>query len=120
MKGAPLLLAIMAGALIALFIPHFVVGKMIQRRIAQFTARFPDAIELMVRGLRSGLPISETVGVVGRCHGRSEHTKHAIAQVGHQRAAVVEDGVRHQGEVLVQDVDDRCRVALLRERRETA
>src|SRR3546814_16092541 len=34
------------------------------RRFAKFTARFPDAIELMVRGLRSGLPISETMGVV--------------------------------------------------------
>jgi len=38
---------------------------MIKRRIAQFTARFPDAIELMVRGLRSGLPITETLGVIG-------------------------------------------------------
>ena len=37
---------------------------MIKRRIAKFTAKFPDAIDLMVRGLRSGLPISETIGVV--------------------------------------------------------
>ncbi len=27
--------------------------------------KFPDAIELLVRGLRSGLPITETMGVVG-------------------------------------------------------
>ncbi|MCP4618437.1 MAG: pilus assembly protein TadB, partial [Bradyrhizobium sp.] len=31
-----------------------------------FTAKFPDAIELLVRGLRSGLPITETMGVVGQ------------------------------------------------------
>jgi tight adherence protein B len=37
---------------------------MITRRILKFNANFPDAIELMVRGLRSGLPISETLGVV--------------------------------------------------------
>ena len=41
-----------------------VVGKLIKRRIKKFTAKFPDAIELMVRGLRSGLPISETIGIV--------------------------------------------------------
>jgi tight adherence protein B len=32
--------------------------------VAKFTSKFPDAIELMVRGLRSGLPISETMGIV--------------------------------------------------------
>ena len=37
---------------------------MIKRRINKFTTNFPDAIELMVRGLRSGLPITETLGIV--------------------------------------------------------
>src|SRR3546814_2750092 len=32
--------------------------------ITRFTVNFPDALELLVRGLRSGLPISETLGVV--------------------------------------------------------
>ena len=64
MKGAPLMLAIPFGVVVGLGLPHFVVGKLIQRRVNQFTQRFPDAIDLMVRGLRSGLPISETIGVV--------------------------------------------------------
>jgi tight adherence protein B len=63
-KGLPLILGIMLGLLGGLGIPHFVVGRLIKRRVNQFTAKFPDAIDLMVRGLRSGLPISETVGVV--------------------------------------------------------
>jgi tight adherence protein B len=63
-KGLPLLLAIFVGLFVGIGLPHFVVGKMIKRRVAKFTARFPDAIELMVRGLRSGLPISETLGIV--------------------------------------------------------
>jgi len=62
--GAPVLLALLLGLFLGLGLPHFVVGILIQRRIAGFTTRFPDAIDLMVRGLRSGLPISETVGVV--------------------------------------------------------
>jgi len=63
-KGAPLILALAVGAFAGLGIPHFVVGKLITRRVNQFTSRFPDGIELMVRGLRSGLPISETMGIV--------------------------------------------------------
>lgn len=65
-RGAPLPLALCFGLFVGLFVPHTVVNKAIKKRGMQFTARFPDAIELMVRGLRSGLPISETVGVVGQ------------------------------------------------------
>jgi tight adherence protein B len=64
LKGAPLLLAIFFGLFLGAAVPHFAVSRLISRRVKQFTARFPDAIELMVRGLRSGLPISETMGVV--------------------------------------------------------
>jgi tight adherence protein B len=63
-KGLPTMLAVSMGLFAGVGLPHFVVGKLIKRRMAKFTARFPDAIELMVRGLRSGLPISETVAVV--------------------------------------------------------
>jgi tight adherence protein B len=63
-KGLPLMLAIPVALFVGIAIPHYVIGKLIIRRVNKFTARFPDAIELMVRGLRSGLPISETVGIV--------------------------------------------------------
>jgi tight adherence protein B len=45
-------------------IPHAAVNFFIKRRNGAFTAKFPDAIELLVRGLRSGLPVTETLGVV--------------------------------------------------------
>ena len=64
LKGMPVVLAVALGLFAGVAIPHFTVSRLIVRRIAQFNARFPDAIELMVRGLRSGLPISETMGVV--------------------------------------------------------
>ncbi len=64
LKGAPFLLGFFFGAFAGVGLPHLVIGKMIKRRIAQFTSNFPDAIELMVRGLRSGLPITETLGIV--------------------------------------------------------
>ena len=65
LEGLPILLGLAFGAFFGLGLPHFVVGFFIKRRIAKFTAKFPDAIELLVRGLRSGLPITETIGVVG-------------------------------------------------------
>lgn len=55
-----LLLAVALGA----WLPHMVVGHLIKRRVKTFTAKFPDAIELLVRGLRSGLPVTETMSVV--------------------------------------------------------
>jgi tight adherence protein B len=64
LRGAPLLLSLLFGMFIGIGAPHFVVSLLIKRRIAKFTVSFPDAIELMVRGLRSGLPITETLGIV--------------------------------------------------------
>ena len=63
-QGAPPLLVLFGGLAAGLGLPHFVIGMLIKKRIRLFTARFPDAIELLVRGLRAGLPISETLGVV--------------------------------------------------------
>ncbi|MGN6058761.1 MAG: type II secretion system F family protein [Sphingomicrobium sp.] len=64
MRGAPFLLSFLLGVFVGVGMPHFVIGKMIKRRINKFNSNFPDAIELMVRGLRSGLPITETLGIV--------------------------------------------------------
>jgi tight adherence protein B len=65
LQGMPLLLGIFVGLFAGLGLPYFVTGFLISRRVKKFNVRFPDAIELMVRGLRSGLPISETIGIVG-------------------------------------------------------
>ena len=64
MRGAPLILSLLLGVFFGIGGPHFVIGKMIKRRVVKFNSNFPDAIELMVRGLRSGLPITETLGIV--------------------------------------------------------
>ncbi len=63
-KGAPIPLALFVSLFAGIGLPHITISKLIQKRVAKFTSKFPDAIELMVRGLRSGLPISETMGVV--------------------------------------------------------
>ncbi|MEO6433172.1 MAG: type II secretion system F family protein [Sphingomicrobium sp.] len=63
-RGLPFYLSLMLGLLLGVGLPHLIIGKMIKKRLAKFVAKFPDAIDLMVRGLRSGLPITETLGIV--------------------------------------------------------
>ena len=63
--GVPLL-SLIGGLLIGAGLPHMVVGFFIKRRTTQFVAKFPDAIDLLVRGLRSGLPVTETLAVVAQ------------------------------------------------------
>jgi tight adherence protein B len=64
LKTGSLALGVAVGILMGAGLPHMVVGSLIKRRINGFVTKFPDAIELLVRGLRSGLPVTETLGVV--------------------------------------------------------
>jgi tight adherence protein B len=62
----PAILAVFIGMGAGLGLPHFVVSFIIKSRAKKFNLLFPDALDLMVRGLRSGLPITESMVVVGR------------------------------------------------------
>ena len=46
-------------------IPKFVLGFLIKRRLKKFIASFPDAIDIIVRGVRSGLTVGECLNIVG-------------------------------------------------------
>src|SRR3546814_9443482 len=74
MVRSPVLMAGLVGLLLSLGLPYLVVGMTIKRRVAAFTSRFPDAIDLLVRGLRSGLPVTETFQVVSHELRSEEHT----------------------------------------------
>jgi len=66
LRSGALLLSLGVGTLVGAGIPHMVVGYYIKKRTNAFNTKFPDAIELLVRGLRSGLPVTETLGVVAQ------------------------------------------------------
>jgi tight adherence protein B len=53
--------SLLLGLLIGTALPHMIVGRMGKRRVAAFVGLFPEAIDLIVRALRSGLPISEAI-----------------------------------------------------------
>jgi len=76
--------SLLLGLLIGTALPHLVIGRMGKRRLAAFIALFPEAIDLMVRALRSGLPISEAIVGAG----------HEIADPVGSELRVVESGMR--------------------------
>ena len=63
-KSHAAMLSLGAGLLLGAGLPHMAVGFMINRRLNAFISKFPDGIELIVRGLRSGLPVTETLQII--------------------------------------------------------
>jgi tight adherence protein B len=63
---APPLMALIEALGTGVWLPHAAVSILMARRRGRFLKLFPEAIGLLVRGLRSGLPVAETIGVVGR------------------------------------------------------
>lgn len=58
-------MSIFAAIASGLYLPHMITGRMGNKRVLKFLANFPEAIDTMCRGLRSGLPITETISTIG-------------------------------------------------------
>ncbi len=63
--GLPIGLSVLVGLLCGVALPHLFIGFMIKRRKKRFLANFPDAIDVLVRGLKAGLPAAESMRIVG-------------------------------------------------------
>ncbi len=61
----PLLLKILLGIIFGLGSPHIGLFILKKRRQKKFLSLFPDAIDLMVRALKAGLPITEAIKNAG-------------------------------------------------------
>jgi tight adherence protein B len=66
LAGAGLPLALLAALAVGTLLPWLALRALAQRRRARFAAGMPDAIGLIVRGLKAGLPIADTIVEVGR------------------------------------------------------
>lgn len=64
--GGSTMIAVLCAVVIGLGLPHYFCSTAIHRRLSKFTKLFPEAIDLMVRGIKSGLPISETISSIGQ------------------------------------------------------
>lgn len=52
--------------LFGLGIPRWFVGTLAKRRIKKFTSEFADAIDIIVRGIKSGLPVHDCLKVIAK------------------------------------------------------
>lgn len=64
--GYPPLFAVAVLAEMGAGIPLFILGQKAKRRQRSFTKLFADAIDVIVRGIRSGLPVSECLAIIAR------------------------------------------------------
>jgi tight adherence protein B len=60
------LVALMAGFVAGAGLPLWFVGMLAKRRSAKFAMAFADAVDIIVRGLRSGLPLHDCFKVIGK------------------------------------------------------
>jgi tight adherence protein B len=64
--GAPLLLCIGIGAVLGLGLPRWIVGFMGKRRMKKFSGEFANAVDVIVRGIKSGLPVHECFKIIAK------------------------------------------------------
>jgi tight adherence protein B len=60
------LLAVAFATTFGLGLPMLVLSTLAKRRKKQFLSTLPDALEVMVRGLKAGLPVNEALAMIGR------------------------------------------------------
>jgi tight adherence protein B len=65
LKANPLV-AMGLGFGIGIGLPRWVLSFLIARRNKSFTEEFPNAIDIIVRGIKSGLPVHDCLGVIAR------------------------------------------------------
>lgn len=64
--GLPAIMAVGIALVVGLGVPNYVVGWKARKRGQKFNLLFPDAVDLIVRALRAGLPVQEALGNVAR------------------------------------------------------
>ncbi len=57
---------VLTGVFLGLGIPKFWLGYMRNRRLKSFIKLFPEAIDIIVRGVQTGLPVGECLAIIGR------------------------------------------------------
>ena len=62
----PWFVAPLVGIPVGFFLPTMFLGVLAKRRQDKFTSQFADAVDVIVRGIQSGLPVGECMRVIAR------------------------------------------------------
>ncbi len=60
------LIAAGAAVIFGLGLPRWVVGFLAKRRVKKFSSHFADAVDVIVRGIKSGLPVHDCFKIIAR------------------------------------------------------
>ncbi|RAU20939.1 pilus assembly protein TadB [Paramagnetospirillum kuznetsovii] len=66
LMGMSGLWSMLSALVLGIGLPKVVLTLRAKRRVGRFTGQFADAIDVVVRGIRSGLPLGECVNIIGR------------------------------------------------------
>lgn len=64
--GQPIYYALGAGAVAGVGLPRWILGFLVGGRQKKFTSEFANAIDVIVRGVKSGLPLNECLKIIAR------------------------------------------------------
>ena len=64
--GLNLFIALGIGIVMGLGLPRWIVGFLGKRRRAKFSAAFADAVDVIVRGIKSGLPVHDCFKIIAK------------------------------------------------------
>jgi tight adherence protein B len=62
--GLAIIINLLAGFAVGFGLPHVIIGRQIANRTKRFSSLLPEALDLIVRGVRSGLPVNETMKTI--------------------------------------------------------
>lgn len=64
--GGNILIALGVGFVVGFGLPRWVVGFLGKRRMKKFSLEFPNAVDVIVRGIKSGLPVHDCFKIIAR------------------------------------------------------
>ena len=66
LSAMPLFVVVSSGFIAGYYLPQLYLSALYKRRQKLFTSEFANALDVIIRGVRSGLPVGECLNIIGR------------------------------------------------------
>ena len=64
--GMNIVIALGISLIVSMGLPRWIIGFLAKKRMAKFSLEFPNAVDVIVRGIKSGLPVHECFKIIAR------------------------------------------------------
>jgi len=92
------IMAALAGFTGALGLPHWMLGYMKQRRINKFIDELPTAMDIIVRGIRAGLPLGDCIREIASTTDEPLRTEFRLVTEGQSMGIPLSDSLERMAE----------------------